>query len=66
MLELSVYEGIPHLLTPVVTEPSKAIVALKWTVHEMEERYRAMSQLGVRNIRGYNTRIAAAVKRAKP
>ena len=60
MLELSVYEGIPHLLTPVVTEPSKAIVALKWTVREMEERYRSMSQLGVRNISGYNSRLEEA------
>ena len=60
MLELSVYDGIPHLLTPVVTEPGKAVVALKWTVREMEDRYRAMSQLGVRNIAGYNARIAEA------
>jgi len=60
MLELSVYEGIPHLIAPVVTEPGKAIVALKWTVREMEGRYRAMSQLGVRNIAGYNARIAEA------
>ena len=60
MLELSVYEGIPHLLTPVVTEPKKAVVALKWTVREMEERYRNMSRLGVRNIDGYNARIAQA------
>jgi S-DNA-T family DNA segregation ATPase FtsK/SpoIIIE len=60
MLELSVYEGIPHLLTPVVTEPGKAVVALKWTVREMEERYRAMSQLGVRNIAGYNARLEEA------
>ncbi|MGH6661592.1 MAG: DNA translocase FtsK, partial [Rhodospirillales bacterium] len=65
MLELSVYEGIPHLLTPVVTESSKAIVALKWTVREMEERYRAMSQLGVRNIRGYNVRLAEARKKGE-
>ncbi|MBI2586324.1 MAG: cell division protein FtsK, partial [Rhodospirillales bacterium] len=65
MLELSVYEGIPHLLTPVVTESSKAIVALKWTVREMEERYRAMSQLGVRNIRGYNARLAEARKKGE-
>ena len=57
MLELSVYDGIPHLLTPVVTEAGKAVVALKWTVREMENRYRAMSQLGVRNITGYNQRI---------
>lgn len=60
MLELSVYDGIPHLLTPVVTDPKKAIVALKWVVREMENRYRAMAQLGVRNIEGYNQRIAKA------
>ncbi|MFA5121152.1 DNA translocase FtsK [Zavarzinia sp.] len=60
MLELSVYEGIPHLLAPVVTEPGKAVVALKWAVREMEERYRKMSRLGVRNIAGYNARIAEA------
>ena len=60
MLELSMYDGIPHLLAPVVTEPRKAIVALKWTVREMEQRYRAMSKLGVRNIEGYNARIAQA------
>ncbi|HEX9789431.1 MAG TPA: DNA translocase FtsK 4TM domain-containing protein [Kiloniellales bacterium] len=65
MLELSVYDGIPHLLSPVVTEPKKAIVALKWTVREMEERYRAMSRLGVRNIEGYNTRIEEARKRGE-
>ena len=58
MLELSVYEGIPHLLAPVVTDPRKAVVALKWTVREMEERYRRMSKVGVRNIEGFNTRIA--------
>ncbi len=62
MLELSVYEGIPHLLAPVVTEPKKAVVALKWTVREMEERYRAMSKLGVRNIDGYNMRLTEAAK----
>ncbi len=62
MLELSVYDGIPHLLAPVVTEPKKAVVALKWTVREMEERYRAMSRLGVRNIEGYNNRIEQALK----
>ncbi len=50
MLELSMYEGIPHLMAPVVTEPAKAVTALKWTVREMERRYRAMSQLGVRNL----------------
>ncbi|HEY7688650.1 MAG TPA: DNA translocase FtsK 4TM domain-containing protein [Dongiaceae bacterium] len=60
MLELSVYDGIPHLLSPVVTDPRKAIVALKWTVREMEQRYRAMSKLGVRNIEGYNMRVAQA------
>jgi DNA segregation ATPase FtsK/SpoIIIE, S-DNA-T family len=63
MLELSVYDGIPHLLCPVVTEPGKAVMALKWAVREMEERYRAMSQLGVRNIDGYNTRLAEARKK---
>jgi DNA segregation ATPase FtsK/SpoIIIE, S-DNA-T family len=57
MLELSVYEGIPHLLAPVVTEPRKAVVALKWAVREMEDRYRKMSKLGVRNIDGYNARV---------
>jgi len=60
MLELSVYEGIPHLLAPVVTEPAKAVVALKWVVREMERRYRAMSQLGVRNVGGYNDRVEDA------
>jgi DNA segregation ATPase FtsK/SpoIIIE, S-DNA-T family len=60
MLELSVYDGIPHLLTPVVTDPRKAVVALKWAVREMEERYKKMSKLGVRNIEGYNTRLAEA------
>ena len=54
MLELSVYDGIPHLLTPVVTDPKKAVVALKWTVREMEDRYRKMSKIGVRNIDGFN------------
>lgn len=62
MLELSVYEGIPHLLTPVVTDPKKAIVSLKWIVREMEDRYRKMSKLGVRNIRGYNQRIYQAIQ----
>jgi S-DNA-T family DNA segregation ATPase FtsK/SpoIIIE len=60
MLELSVYEGIPHLMAPVVTEPAKAVSALKWTVREMERRYRAMSQLGVRNVGGYNDRVEEA------
>ncbi|MDD3028676.1 MAG: DNA translocase FtsK 4TM domain-containing protein [Alphaproteobacteria bacterium] len=60
MLELSVYDGIPHLLTPVVTDPKKAIMALRWTVREMEDRYRAMSKLGVRNVDGYNARLREA------
>ena len=60
MLELSTYDGIPHLLTPVVTDPKQAVVALKWTVREMEDRYRKMSKLGVRNIDGYNARLAQA------
>ena len=60
MLELSVYDDIPHLLTPVVTEPHRAVIALKWAVGEMEDRYRAMSKLGVRNIDGFNERIRAA------
>ncbi len=60
MLELSVYEGIPHLLAPVVTDPKVAVRALKWTVREMENRYRAMSKLGVRNIEGYNARLREA------
>jgi DNA segregation ATPase FtsK/SpoIIIE, S-DNA-T family len=60
MLELSVYDGIPHLLTPVVTDPKKAVVALKWTVKEMEDRYRLMAKVGVRNIDGYNARVDEA------
>src|SRR4030088_1437512 len=60
MLELSVYDGIPHLLTPVVTDPKKAVVALKWAVREMEERYKKMSKLGVRNLDGYNARLMEA------
>jgi len=65
MLELSVYDGIPHLLTPVVTDPKKAVVALKWAVREMEERYKKMSKLGVRNIDGYNQRVAEANSRGE-
>lgn len=65
MLELSVYDGIPHLLAPVVTEAGKAIVSLKWAVNEMEERYRAMSKMGVRNIDGYNERLAEARKKGE-
>ena len=65
MLELSVYDGIPHLLTPVVTDPNKAIVALKWAVREMETRYMSMSKLGVRNIDSYNTRLIEARKKGE-
>jgi S-DNA-T family DNA segregation ATPase FtsK/SpoIIIE len=65
MLELSVYDGIPHLMAPVVTEPAKAVTALKWTVREMERRYRAMSQLGVRNVGGYNERVEEAAARGE-
>jgi DNA segregation ATPase FtsK/SpoIIIE, S-DNA-T family len=65
MLELSVYDGIPHLLTPVVTDPKKAVVALKWAVREMEERYKKMSKLGVRNIDGFNTKIAEAATKGQ-
>ncbi len=63
MLELSVYDGIPHLLSPVVTDPKKAVVALKWVVGEMEDRYRKMSKMGVRNIDGYNGRVDAALRK---
>jgi S-DNA-T family DNA segregation ATPase FtsK/SpoIIIE len=66
MLELSVYDGIPHLLTPVVTDPKKAVVALKWTVREMEERYKKMSKIGVRNIDGFNARVEQAAKSGDP
>jgi S-DNA-T family DNA segregation ATPase FtsK/SpoIIIE len=65
MLELSVYDGIPHLLSPVVTDPKKAVVALKWVVAEMEERYRKMSKMGVRNIEGYNGRVTEALARGE-
>jgi S-DNA-T family DNA segregation ATPase FtsK/SpoIIIE len=65
MLELSVYDDIPHLLAPVVTDPKKAVVALKWVVAEMEERYRKMSKLGVRNIDGYNGRVREALKKGE-
>ena len=65
MLELSVYDGIPHLLTPVVTDPGKAILALKWAVREMENRYRAMASLGVRNIANYNQRLNEASARGE-
>ena len=65
MLELSVYDGIPHLLSPVVTDPKKAVVALKWVVGEMEERYRKMSKMGVRNIEGFNGRVREALARGE-
>jgi S-DNA-T family DNA segregation ATPase FtsK/SpoIIIE len=65
MLELSVYDGIPHLLAPVVTDPKKAIVALKWTVREMEDRYRRMSKIGVRNIGGFNEKANEALAKGE-
>ncbi|MFH6780833.1 DNA translocase FtsK [Methylobacterium sp. MA0201] len=65
MLELSVYDGIPHLLSPVVTDPKKAVIALKWAVREMEERYKKMARLGVRNIDGFNARVAEARARGE-
>src|SRR6266478_2665220 len=65
MLELSVYDGIPHLLAPVVTDPKKAIIALKWAVREMEDRYKKMAKLGVRNIDGYNVRLSEARARGE-
>ncbi len=65
MLELSVYDGIPHLLTPVVTDPKKAVVALKWAVREMEDRYKKMSKLGVRNIDGFNARVTEAAAKGE-
>ncbi len=65
MLELSIYDGIPHLLTRVVTDPKKAVVALKWTVREMEDRYRKMSKLGVRNVDGYNARLAQGARQGR-
>jgi len=65
MLELSVYDGIPHLLAPVVTDPHKAVMALKWTVREMESRYRKMSKLGVRSIDGFNGRLAEAQRKGE-
>jgi DNA segregation ATPase FtsK/SpoIIIE, S-DNA-T family len=65
MLELSVYDGIPHLLSPVVTDPKKAVVALKWVVGEMEERYRKMSKMGVRNIEGFNGRVRDALAKGE-
>ena len=66
MLELSVYDGIPHLLSPVVTDPKKAVAALKWTVREMESRYLRMSKIGVRNVAGFNDRVAEAIATGEP
>ncbi|WP_241118386.1 DNA translocase FtsK [Achromobacter xylosoxidans] len=66
MLEMSVYEGIPHLLAPVVTDMRHAANALNWCVGEMEKRYRLMSKMGVRNLAGYNTKIRDAIKREEP
>ncbi len=66
MLELSVYDGIPHLLAPVVTDPRKAVAALKWAVKEMNSRYERMSKLGVRNVTSYNAKAAAAQLRGQP
>jgi S-DNA-T family DNA segregation ATPase FtsK/SpoIIIE len=65
MLELSIYDGIPHLLTPVVTDPSKAVTALKWAVREMEDRYRKMSKIGVRNIDGFNQRVIESARKGE-
>jgi S-DNA-T family DNA segregation ATPase FtsK/SpoIIIE len=65
MLELSVYDGIPHLLSPVVTDPKKAVLALKWAVREMEGRYQKMSKLGVRNIEGFNARLKEAAEKGE-
>ncbi|MGV7034563.1 DNA translocase FtsK [Methylobacterium symbioticum] len=65
MLELSVYDGIPHLLSPVVIDPKKAVIALKWAVREMEERYKKMSKIAVRNIDGYNARMKEARERGE-
>jgi DNA segregation ATPase FtsK/SpoIIIE, S-DNA-T family len=65
MLELSAYDGIPHLLTPVVTDPKKAVIALKWAVREMEERYKKMSKVGVRSIDGFNVRVAEALAKGE-
>ena len=66
VLELKSYDDIPHLLCPVVTEPHKSVRALKWAVEEMEKRYRMMSDIGARNIGGFNERITAAIAKGKP
>ncbi|WP_035872062.1 DNA translocase FtsK [Cucumibacter marinus] len=65
MLELSIYDGIPHLLTPVITDPAKAVTGLKWAVREMEDRYKKMSKIGVRNIDGFNARVGEAQKKGE-
>src|SRR3546814_16959639 len=66
MLELSIYDDIPHLLSPVVTEPSKAVRALKWAVEQMEDRYRMMASVGVRNLANFNEKVRAAQAKGKP
>src|SRR3546814_17432277 len=66
MLELSIYDDIPHLLSPVVTEPSKAVRALKWAVEQMEDRYRMMASVGVRNLANFNEKVRAAKAKGKP
>jgi S-DNA-T family DNA segregation ATPase FtsK/SpoIIIE len=66
MLELSIYQRIPHLLTPVITEPKKATTALKWVVKEMEKRYREMTEIGVRNISGFNDKASSESKKKMP
>src|SRR3546814_9569643 len=66
MLELSIYDGIPHLLSPVVTEPQKAIRALKWAVEQMEERYRMMASVGVRGLASFNEKVRAAKAKGQP
>jgi DNA segregation ATPase FtsK/SpoIIIE, S-DNA-T family len=66
MLELSIYQGIPHLLTPVITEPKKATTALKWVVKEMEKRYREMTEIGVRNISGFNDKVSSESRKKMP
>ena len=65
MLELSVYEGIPHLLTPVVTDMKDAANALRWCVGEMERRYKLMAAMGVRNLQGFNSKISESIKRGE-
>src|SRR5690606_8290129 len=66
ILELKTYDDIPHLLSPVVTEPAKSVRALKWAVEEMERRYRMKSEIGVRNPNGFNDKVKAAIAKGKP